>query len=125
MIQQQTLLKIADNSGAKVAKCIKVLGGYKKKTAKIGDIVVVSIQKLRENIKKTLKVKKKDIFRAVVIRTKFYLNKNNGFQLKFKDNAIVLIDKQGNPLGTRVIGFVPKELKKKFNKFVSISSNLI
>jgi len=125
MIQQESLVKVADNSGAKLAKCIKVLGG-KKKVAKIGDIVVVSIKKLRENNPKKLsKLKKKDIFKALVIRTKSSLRKKNGFYCKFHENSVVFLDKQKNPVGTRITGFMPKQLKKKFIKFVSIASCLI
>ena len=124
MVKQGTILKIADNSGAKTAKCIKILGGYKKKTAKLGDLIVVSIQKLRSkiNIKKSLKVKKKDIFKAIIIRTKYVIEKKSRIKFKFKNNYIALIDKQNNPLATRIIGFVTKKLKKNYNKFVSISS---
>jgi large subunit ribosomal protein L14 len=125
MIQQQTLLKVADNSGAKTVKCIKVLGGFKKKQAKIGDIIVVSIKKLRDNPKKITRLKKKDIFKAVVIRTTYGLNKNNGFFLSFEGNFVALLDKQENPLGTRLNGFLPKKIKKKFNKLVSLSSYII
>jgi large subunit ribosomal protein L14 len=125
MIQQQTLLKVADNSGAKIVKCIKVLGGFRKKQAKIGDIVVVSIQKLRDNPKKITRLKKKDIFKAVVIRTTHRLSKNTGFFLGFESNSVILLDKQGNPLGTRLNGFLPKKIKKKFNKLVSLSSHII
>jgi large subunit ribosomal protein L14 len=125
MIQQQTLLKVADNSGAKIVKCIKVLGGFRKKQAKIGDIVVVSIKKLRDNPKKITKLKKKDIFKAVVIRTTRGSNRSNGFFVSFETNFVALLDKQENPLGTRLSGFLPKKLKKKFNKLVSLSSYVI
>nr|AVR57489.1 ribosomal protein L14 [Entomoneis sp.] len=125
MIQQETLLKVADNSGAKTVKCIKVLGGYKKKNAKIGDIIVVSVKTTQNNSKKALKLRKKEVLKALVIRTKSIFKKNNGFYIKFDNNSVALLDKQKNPLGTRVIGFVPKKLKKKFNKFVSISRYLI
>jgi large subunit ribosomal protein L14 len=125
VIQQETLLKVADNSGAKTVKCIKVLGGYKKKSAKIGDVIVVSIKTVRNNLKKALKLRKKEVLKALVIQTKFILKKNNGFYTKFYSNSVALLDKQKNPLGTRIIGFVPKKLRKKFNKFVSISKHLI
>jgi large subunit ribosomal protein L14 len=125
MIQQQTLLKVADNSGAKIVKCIKVLGGFRKKQAKIGDIVVVSVKKLRDNPKKMTRLKKKDIFKAVVIRTTKSLSKNNGFFFGFEGNFVILLDKQENPLGTRLNGFLPKKIKKKFNKLVSLSPNSI
>jgi len=126
MIQQQTILKVSDNSGAKTVRCIKVLGGFKKKFASLGDIIVVSIQKLRNKLKKISKVKKKEIYKALVIRIKIYSKKKNGFYIKFQENAVALINKQGNPVGTRILGPIPKILKKKqFQKFVSISNGLI
>jgi len=126
MIQQQTILKVSDNSGAKTVKCIKVLGGFKKKYATLGDTIVVSIQKLRNKFKKTSKVKKKEIYRALIIRTKVYSKKKDGFHILFKENSVVLMNSQGNPVGTRIIGPLPKKLKNKnFQKFISISSGLI
>lgn len=126
MIQQKTILKIVDNSGAKTARCIKILGGYKKKYAVLGDIVVVSIQELKNKSKKTSKIKKKEIFKALVIRTKSTLKKSNGCQLNFTENSIVLMNKQKEPFSTRIIGPVTKFLKKrKLSKFVSISSGTI
>lgn len=126
MIQQKTLLKVSDNSGAKTVKCIKVLGGFKKKYAKLGDIIVVSIQQLRNKSKITSKVKKKEIYNALIIRTKILNSKLDGSKYMFKENSIVLINKQGNPVGTRIIGPISKTLKKKnLQKFLSISSGLI
>jgi large subunit ribosomal protein L14 len=126
MIQQQTILKVSDNSGAKTVRCIKVLGGFKKKFASLGDIIVVSVQKLRNKLKTISKVKKKEIYKALIIRTKVFSKKKNGFYIKFQENSVALINKQGNPVGTRIIGPIPKILKKKqFQKFVSISSGLI
>jgi len=126
MIQQQTILKVSDNSGAKTVRCIKVLGGFKKKFASLGDIIVVSIQKLRNKLKKISKVKKKEIYKAIIIRIKVSSRKKNGFYLKFQENSVALINKQGNPVGTRIIGPIPKTLKKKqFQKFVSISSGVV
>ena len=126
MIQPQTILKVADNSGAKTVRCIKVPGGFKKKVAKLGDIVVVSVQKLRNKAKKNAKIKKKEVCKALVVRTKATYSKNTGLSLKFNDNAVVLISKQGNPIGTRIIGPISKILKKKaFQKFISIATGLI
>jgi large subunit ribosomal protein L14 len=126
MIQQQTILKVTDNSGAKTVKCIKVPGGFKKKIARVGDIVVVSIQKLRNKAKRTSKVKKKEICKALIVRTKAVNTKKTGVSLKFNENAVVLINKQGNPIGTRIIGPIPKTLQKKaFQKFISLSNGLI
>jgi len=126
MIQQRTILKVSDNSGAKTVRCIKVLGGFKKKYATVGNIVVVSVQKLRNKSKKTSKVKKKEIYKALIIRTKTCFKRQDGFYTAFKENSVVLINKQGNPVGTRILGPLPKKLKtKQIQKFISISSGLI
>jgi len=126
MIQQQTILKVADNSGAKTVRCIKVLGGFKKRYARLGDIVVVSVQQLRNKSKKTSKVSKGEVFRALVVRTKKKYRKKDGSSFFLQENAVALINKQGNPIGTRILGPIPKTLKKtKFMKFVSLSIGLI
>jgi large subunit ribosomal protein L14 len=125
MIQTQTILKVADNSGAKTAKCIKVLGGFKRKYAYAGDIVVVSIQELRNKAKETAKVKKGEVYRGILIRTKKKTKQKNGEHVNFDENTVVLINKQNSPVGTRIIGGFPKALiKKKFQKFISISSGI-
>jgi len=113
MIQQQTILKVADNSGAKTVKCIKVLGGFKKRYARLGDIIVVSVQQLRNKSKKTSKVLKGGVFRALVIRTKTQYIKKDGSSFALNENSVTLINKQGNPIGTRILGPMPKILKKK------------
>ena len=126
MIQQQTILKVADNSGAKTVKCIKVLGGFKKRYARLGDIIVVSVQQLRNKSKKTSKVLKGGVFRALVIRTKTQYRKKDGSSFSLNENSVTLMNKQGNPIGTRILGPIPKILKKKkFMKFVSLSIGLI
>jgi large subunit ribosomal protein L14 len=126
MIQQQTILKVSDNSGANTVKCIKVLGGFQRKYAKIGDIIIVSIQNLRINLKKVLKIKKKEIYKALIIRTKTNQRKKNGFSLTLNENSVVLINKNGNPIGTRIIGPLPKFLRtKKLQKFFSISNGTV
>jgi large subunit ribosomal protein L14 len=126
MIQQQTILKVADNSGAKTVKCIKILGGFRKRYAKLGDIVVVSVQQLRNKSKKTSKVLKGGIFWALVVRTKTQFKKRDGSFFLLSENSVTLLSKQGNPIGTRILGPLPKILKKKkFIKFVSLSVGLI
>ena len=126
MIQPQTILRIADNSGAKTVKCIKVLGGFKKRTAKLGDIIIVSVQKLRNKSKKTSKVKKGEVYKALIIRTKITATENTGLNLEFKDNTAVLINKQGNPIGTRIMGPIPKTLQRKtLQKFTTIAAGFI
>jgi large subunit ribosomal protein L14 len=126
MIQQETILKVADNSGAKTVKCITVLGGFKKRYANLGDVIIVSVRQLRNKSKKTSKVLKGGVFRALVIRTKTKYKKKDGSLFSLQENSVVLINKQGNPIGTRILGPIPKILKKKkFMKFVSLSVGLI
>ena len=126
MIQQRTILKIADNSGARTVRCIKVLGGFKKKIAKLGDIIIVSVQELRNKTKEISKVKKKDIYKGLIIRVKTKHKRKNGITLSFTENSIVLINKNDNPIGTRIIGPMPEFLKKKkYQKFINISSGLL
>lgn len=125
MIQQQTILRVADNSGAKRVKCIKVLGGFKRKYAYTGDTIIVSIKELRNKNKASSKVKKGEIYKAVIVRTKYKTIRNNGTSIKFKDNSVVLINKKGNPVGTRIKGIVSKELKNKYqSKITGISGGV-
>jgi len=126
MIQQQTILHVADNSGAKTAKCIKVLGGFKKRYANIGDFIVISVQNLRNKAKNKSKVLKGNVLKALVIRTKKSYKKKDGSILAFGENSIVLLNKQGNPIATRILGPLPKILnKKKLMKFTGISTGLL
>lgn len=112
MIQVESVLKVADKSGAKKALCIKVLGGTRKRYARVGDLIVVSIQSALPK-SRAAKVSKGEIYRAVVIRTKAGIRRPDGISLKFDDNAIVLLDKDYKPLSERVIGPAPIELRKK------------
>jgi large subunit ribosomal protein L14 len=131
MIQQESILQVADNSGAKTVKCIKVLGGYKRKHAKLGEIIITSVQELRNKSKITSKVKKGEIYKAFILRTKKALQKKDGTNIlcskKTKNsNAVILINKKGNPIGTRITEPMPFKLKKKqFMKFISISPGLV
>lgn len=131
MIQQETILQVADNSGAKTVKCIKVLGGYQKKYAKLGDIIVVSVQKLRNKSKLTSKVKKGEIYKALIIRTKKKIKKKDGtifFHNKKtrKNNSVTLINKKGNPVATRITETIPFKIKKRqFMKFINLSAGLL
>lgn len=126
MIQQRTVLKVLDNSGAKTVRCIKVLGGFKKKYSKLGDTIIVSIQNLRNRSKKTSKVKKKEIYKALIIKTKIGYRKKTGHKKSFFKNAVTLLNKQGNPIATRILGPIPQNLRhKKWQKIVSISRGLI
>lgn len=124
MIQHKTILKIVDNSGAKTAQCIRVLGGYRKRFGIIGDLILVSIKSLKTKTSK-LKVHKKSVFKAIIIQTKYLNKKETGFNIKFKDNAAILVDKQVNPLATRIRCFVLEKLKIRFYKLISLSLNYI
>jgi len=122
VIQQETYLKSADNSGAKVLRVIRVLGGYHKKYGSVGDIVVCSI---REAIPHT-DVKKGDVVRAVIVRTKKEIRRDDGTYIRFGDNAAVVLAKGNEPKGTRVFGPVAKELRDKgFMKIVSLAPEVL
>lgn len=125
MLQEQTILNVVDNSGAKTVQCIWLLGGSKKKYAKLNNIIIVSVKKLWNKTKNVIKVNKKQVYNALVIKTVFRYYNKIGLKKNFNQNAIVLIDKQGNPIGTRILGFVPKTLinQKKFQKFTSLSKS--
>ncbi|ACR80573.1 MULTISPECIES: 50S ribosomal protein L14 [Kosmotoga] len=121
MIQLESYLRVADNSGAKVIKVIQVSGGSKRKTGSIGDIVVASV---REAVPNT-DIKKGDIVRAVVVRTKKEIRRPDGTYIRFDDNAAVIIDKQNQPKGTRVFGPVARELREKgFSKIASLAQEV-
>jgi len=122
MIQMQTFLKVADNSGAKKVCCIKVLGGSRRRYASVGDVIVVSVKEAIPNSK----VKKGDVLKAVVVRTKREIGRNDGSYLKFDENSAVLINDQLEPLGTRIFGPVARELRaKQFMKIVSLAPEVI
>lgn len=122
MIQAQTNLDVADNSGARRVQCIKVLGGSKRKTASVGDIIVVSV---KEAIPRG-RVKKGDVQKAVVVRTAKEIRRTDGTAIRFDKNAAVLINKQGEPIGTRIFGPVPRELRgKNFMKIVSLAPEVL
>lgn len=122
MIQMQSRMNVADNSGAKEVMCIKVLGGSKKRYAQIGDIVVVSIKEALP----TAKVKKGDVAKAVVVRTVHKLRRADGSYIRFDDNAAVLINASKEPIGTRIFGPVARELRgKQFVKIVSLAPEVL
>jgi large subunit ribosomal protein L14 len=122
MIQMQTTLDVADNSGAKKLVCIKVLGGSKRKYATIGDIITVSVREAMPNSK----VKKGDVVRAVVVRTAKELSRPDGTYIRFDDNSAVLVGAQNEPIGTRIFGPVARELRaKKFMKIVSLAPEVL
>ena len=118
MIQMQTNLEVADNSGARRVQCIKVLGGSKRRFATVGDVIVVSV---KEAIPRG-RVKKGDVHQAVIVRTAREIRRADGSSIRFDRNAAVLINKQGEPIGTRIFGPVTRELRaKKFMKIVSLA----
>jgi large subunit ribosomal protein L14 len=122
MIQQQTNLDVADNSGAKRVMCIKVLGGSKRKYASVGDVIVVSV---KDAIPRG-RVKKGDVHRAVIVRTAFPLRRADGTTIRFDRNAAVLISKQDEPIGTRIFGPVTRELRgKNFMKIISLAPEVL
>ena len=122
MIQAETKLTVADNSGARSLYCIKVLGGSKRRYAGIGDIIVVSVKEAIPNAK----VKKGDVLKAVVVRTKKEIRRPDGSYIRFDDNSAVLINNQREPLGTRIFGPVARELRaKRFMKIVSLAPEVL
>ena len=126
MIQQQTILKVTDNSGAKTVKCIKVLNGFKRRFAILGDTIIVSIQKLRNRARLTSKVRKGEVHKAIIIRTKKKTVKKYGSLIFFQSNAVSLINKQGKPIASRIVGPLPKILKKRKKiKLGTLSSGFI
>ncbi len=126
MIQQKTILKVFDNSGAKTVRCIKVLRKNKKKYAVLGDFIIVSIQKLRNKSKKMSKVKRKEIYKALIVKTKTKIYKKTSFDNSFRDNAVVLLNKQEKPIASRVLTSIPHFLhKKKLQKVINISLGLV
>lgn len=122
MIQTESTLEVADNSGAKKLKAIKVLGGSKRRYASVGDIVVVAVREALPNGK----VKKGEVARAVIVRTKKELRRKDGTYIRFDNNSAVLINKDGEPIGTRIFGPVARELRaKKFMKIVALAPEVL
>jgi large subunit ribosomal protein L14 len=122
MIQAETRLTVADNSGAKQVYCIKVLGGSKRRYASIGDVIVVSVKEAIPNAK----VKKGDVLKAVVVRTKKPIRRPDGTLIRFDDNSAVLINAQREPIGTRIFGPVARELRAhRFMKIISLAPEVL
>ncbi len=122
MIQMQTRLAVADNTGAKEVMCIKVLGGSRRRFAQVGDVIVCSVKSVIPGSE----VKKKSVVRGVVVRVKAPTRRQDGSYVRFDSNAIVLIDKDNNPRGTRIFGAVARELRdRKFMKIVSLASEVV
>ena len=121
MIQVQTELEVADNSGARRVECIKVLGGSKRRYASVGDVIRISIKEAMPRSK----VKKGEVLRAVVVRTRKGVRRSDGSLIRFDSNAVVIVNNQGQPVGTRIFGPVARELRKKFMKIVSLALEVL
>ncbi|MEK7195404.1 MAG: 50S ribosomal protein L14 [Patescibacteria group bacterium] len=122
MIQERSILTVADNSGAKIVRCFRILGGTRRRYARIGDVIVASVQTAEP--RKT--VKKKDIVRVVVVRQRQPLRRKDGSYVRFGDNAVVLIDAKLEPIATRIFGPLPRELKEKgFEKIMTMAEEII
>ena len=122
MIQMQSVLDVADNTGARAVMCIKVLGGSRRKYASVGDIIVVTVKEATS----TAKVKKGQVLKAVIVRTKKEINRGDGTYIRFDTNSAVLINAQNEPIGTRIFGPVARELRaKQFVKIVSLAPEVL
>ena len=122
MIQSESVLDVADNSGARRVLCIKVLGGSRRKYASVGDVIVVSVKEASPNAK----VKKGDVMKAVIVRTTKEIGRPDGSYIKFDTNSAVLIDNQREPVGTRIFGPVARELRaKRFMKILSLAPEVL
>lgn len=121
MIQLRTMLEVADNSGAKLVQCIKVLGGTSRRTASVGDIIVVAVKEAEPR----KAVKKKDVAKAVIVRQRKEFRRKDGTWLRFGDNAVVLVDGK-EPRGGRIFGPIPRELKEKgFDRIISLAEEVV
>lgn len=122
MIQQETRLEVADNTGAKEVMCIKVLGGSKRRVAGLGDVIICSVKRVSPDSD----VKKKAVVRGVIVRCKKPTRRKDGSYVRFDKNAVVLVDKDGNPRGTRIFGAVARELREKnFMKIVNQATEVV
>ena len=122
MIQMQTKLEVADNSGAKVVKCVKVLGGSKRMSAQVGDLIVVAVQQAMPGGK----IKKGEVKKAVIVRTVYPLRREDGSYIRFDKNSVVLLDTKNEPVGTRIFGPVARELRNKnFTKICSLAPEVL
>jgi large subunit ribosomal protein L14 len=122
MIQMETRLHVADNTGAKVVMCVKVLGGSRRRTASVGDVIICSVKSVIPGSD----LKKKSVVRCVIVRSKYPTRRADGSYVKFDTNAVVVIDKDNNPRGTRIFGAVARELRdRKFMKIVSLANEVV
>lgn len=121
MIMMQTKLNVADNTGAKIVGCIKVLGGGNRRYGGVGDIIIGAVKKALAGGN----IKKGELVRGVIVRTKSKIRREDGSYVNFDNNAMVILDDSNNPRGTRVFGAVPRELRKKFMKIISLSPEVV
>lgn len=122
MLQERSIIKVADNSGAKTVRCFRILGGSRKRYAHLGDIIIASVQ-VAEPRKA---IKKKDIVKAVVVRTRAPLRRKDGTVIRFDENAVVIIDEKKEPRATRVFGPIPREIKeKKYDTIMSLAEEIV
>ena len=122
MLQERSIVKVADNSGARIVRCFRVLGGSRKRYAYLGDVIIASVQ-IAEPRKA---LKKKDIVKCLVVRTRNPLRRNDGTQLRFDENAVVVIDEKGEPKATRVFGPLPREIKEKgFDSVFGLAEEIV
>jgi large subunit ribosomal protein L14 len=122
MIQQETVLNVADNSGAKKLLCIRVIAGGNRKFGKVGDLIVATVKDAAPN----MPVKKSDVVKAVIVRTRNTIQRESGMSIKFDDNAAVIVNQDGNPKGTRVFGPVARELRdKNYTKIISLAPEVL
>ncbi|MBI4087607.1 MAG: 50S ribosomal protein L14 [Candidatus Liptonbacteria bacterium] len=122
MIQERSILKVADNSGAKIVRCFRILGGTRRRYARIGDIIVTSVQVAEP--RKT--IKKKDIVKVLIVRQRAPLRRKDGSYIRFDDNAVVVIDAKREPVATRIFGPMPRELKEKgFDTLMTMAEEIV
>src|SRR6185369_1787039 len=122
MIQERSILKVADNSGAKMVRCFRILGGTRHRYAKVGDVIVASVQSAEPR----KGVKKKDIVRTVLVRTRNAMRRKDGSYVRFDENAVVLINQKKEPVATRIFGPIPKELREKgFDKIITLAEEIV
>jgi large subunit ribosomal protein L14 len=123
MIQERSILKVADNSGAKVVRCFRILGGTRRRYAGVGDVVVASVQTAEPRGKN---VKKKDIVKVLVVRSRNAIRRKDGSYVRFDENAVVLVDAKKEPIGTRIFGPMPRELKEKgYEKLMTMAEEIV
>ena len=122
MIQERSILKVADNSGAKIVRCFRILGGTRRRYARVGDTIVASVQSAEPR----KAVKKKDIVRTVVVRTKAALRRKDGSYVRFDENAVVIVNAKKEPVATRVFGPLPRELKERgYEKIMTMAEEIV